>query len=83
MLPPHILDQVRAGIPGIDIMHGVLKSDLVEAEQNLDEAQQAEIESGEAMDSMERTYAEGYLDALLYLYQLTYDLSFAIGEKNA
>ena len=81
-LPPHVLNQVRAGIPGIDIMHGVLKSDLVEAEQNLDEAQKAEDESGEATDSMERTYAEGYLEALLYVYKMTYDLSFAISDQS-
>jgi hypothetical protein len=34
------------------------------------------------MDSMERTEAQGRLDALVELYQLTYQLSFAIGEKR-
>jgi hypothetical protein len=32
------------------------------------------------MDSMERTYAEGYLEALTELYALTYNLS--IDRKN-
>jgi len=40
-------------------------------------------QSGEAMDSMERTRCEGVLDTLTVLYKLTYDLSFAIQEgKN-
>lgn len=82
MLPPHILDQVRAGISGLEIMHGMLKSDLVEAEQALAEAQEAEDESEEAMDSIERAYAEGYLEALLYVYKTTYDLSFAISDQS-
>jgi hypothetical protein len=30
----------------------------------------------------EGTYAEGFLDALTALYNLTYQLSFAIGEKH-
>jgi hypothetical protein len=34
------------------------------------------------MDSMERTRCEGFLDALTALYQLTYQLSFAIAEKE-
>ena len=36
----------------------------------------------DAMLSMDRTRAEGRLDALAELYKLTYDLSFAIGAKN-
>jgi hypothetical protein len=34
------------------------------------------------MDSMERKYCEGFLDALTALYKLTYDLSFAIGVRE-
>jgi hypothetical protein len=48
---------------------------MVDAEVRLQEAQEQEDYSGEAMDSMERTYAEGYLEALTELYALTYNLS--------
>lgn len=64
-------------IPLIDIMHGELKNLMLIAEQNLEEAQAIEDETEEAMDSMERTYAEGYFDALIECYKLTYDLMFA------
>ena len=50
-------------------------------EKELERAQEIEDESEEAMDSMERKYCEGFLDSLTALYQLTYQLSFAIGEK--
>ena len=36
----------------------------------------------EAMDSMERKYWEGQLDALGHVYSLTYDLSFATMERE-
>jgi len=81
-LPPHLQRMVNAGVPGLDIMHGELKNLMLIAEQELAEAQAIEDESEEAMDSMERTRCEGVLDTLVYLYKLTYDLSFAIGGKN-
>jgi hypothetical protein len=56
---------------------------MLEAEQELTEAQRVEDETEEAMDSMERKYWEGQLDALSHLYSLTYDLSFAIAAKEA
>jgi hypothetical protein len=74
---------VEAEVSGLDIMHGELKNLMLLGEKELERTLIVEQESGEAMDSMERTYAEGYLDALVSLYQLTYDLSFAIGDKNA
>jgi hypothetical protein len=82
-LPPHLQRMVDAKVSGLDIMHGELKNLMLIGEQDLADNQKAEDESGEAMDSMERTYAEGYLDALVGMYQLTYQLSFAIGDKNA
>lgn len=78
-LDPYLQRQVNHGISGIDIMHGHLKVLMLQAEQELEEAQRVEDESEEAMDSMERKYWEGQLDALSHLYSLTYDLSFAIG----
>jgi hypothetical protein len=73
---------VDLGMDGADIMHGELKVLMVEAEQQLTLAQEQEDESEEAMDSMERTYAEGYLEALVDLYKLTYDIAFAKGANH-
>ena len=82
-LDPYLQKQVDHGISGIDIIHGHLKVLMLEAEQQLTEAQRVEDETEEAMDSMERKYWEGQLDALVHLYGLTYDLSFAIAAKEA
>ena len=75
---------VNAGVSGIDIMHGQLKIDLLEAEAQYAEAQQIEEDNdySDAMESMERKYWEGYSDALVRCYGLTYDISFAIMEKT-
>ena len=81
-LPPHLQRMVDAGVTGLDIMHGELKNLMLIAEQELTEAIEREEETEEAMDSMDRTNAEGRLDTLVELYQLTYQLSFAIGERN-
>jgi hypothetical protein len=61
-------------------MHGELKWLMKEAEEQLELAQEAEDKSGEAMDSMDRTYWQGQLDALSHVYELTYQLSFAIAD---
>ena len=81
-LQPHLQRLVNAGVSGLDIMHGELKNLMLIAEQELAEAIAQEEETEEAMDSMERTHAEGVLDTLVSLYDLTYQLSFAIGERN-
>ena len=81
-LPPHLQRMVNAGVSGLDIMHGELKNLMLIAERDLSSALEQELLSEEAMDSMDRTRCEGYLDALADLYKLTYDLSFAIGAKN-
>ncbi len=81
-LPAHLQRLVDVGVSGLDIMHGELKNLMLIGEQDLAHAQEAEDLSMEAMDSMERTYAEGYLDALTFMYKLTYDLSFAIGARD-
>ena len=81
-LPPHLQRLVNAGVPGLDIMHGELKNLMLIAEQDLASALEQEEFSEEAMDSMVRTECEGRLDMLVELYKLTYDLSFAIGEKE-
>jgi len=81
-LPPHLQRMVDAGVTGLDIMHGELKNLMLIAEQELAEAQALEDETEEAMDSMVRTECEGRLDALVAVYELTYQLSFAIGARD-
>ena len=81
-VPVHLQRMIDAGVNGLDIMHGELKNLMLIAEQELAEAQAIEDESEEAMDSMDRTRCEGALDTLVELYNLTYQLSFAIGARN-
>jgi hypothetical protein len=81
-LPPHLQRLVNAGVSGLDIMHGELKNLMLIAEQDLASALEQEELSEEAMDSMVRTECEGRLDMLVALYELTYQLSFAIGARN-
>jgi hypothetical protein len=81
-LPPHLQRMVNAGVSGLDIMHGELKNLMLIAEQDLADALEQEELSEEAMDSMVRTECEGRLDTLTELYNLTYQLSFAIGERQ-
>lgn len=82
MLPDYLKNAINAGATGLDVMHGHLKTLMLEAERELEEAQRVEDETEEAMDSMERKYWEGQLDALSHIYSLTYDLSFAIADKE-
>jgi len=81
-IPPHLQKQIEVGSSALDTMHGHLKELLYEAEHELEQAQEEEDRTEEAMDSMERRYWEGQVDALSYLYSLTYALSFAIQERN-
>lgn len=81
-LDDHLQRQVDHGSSGLDIMHGHLKFLMLEAEKELERAQEIEDETEEAMDSMERKYWEGQCDALSHLYSLTYALAFAIQERN-
>lgn len=84
-LEPYLQRQVDHGISGIDVMHGHLKVLMLQAEKELEEAQRIEEENdySDAMESMERKYWEGQVDALTHLYSLTYDLSFAIAAREA
>ena len=81
-LPPHLQRMVNAGVSGLDILHGELKNLMLMAESDLAEASEREQETEEAMDSMVRTECEGRLDALVAVYELTYQLSFAIGVRE-
>jgi hypothetical protein len=82
MLPDYLKNAINAGATGLDVMHGHLKTLMLEAEEQLTLAQEEEDRTEEAMDSMERKYWEGQCDALAHLYSLTYDLSFAIADRE-
>lgn len=76
-LDPYLMKLVELGMDGADILHGHLKVLMVEAEAILDRCIQVEEYSEDAMDSMARTEATGYLDALSEVYALTYAIAFA------
>ena len=83
-LEPRLQKLIDLGESGTDIMHGELKNLMYKAEQELAEAQRIEEENdySDAMESMERKYWEGQLDALTHVYSLTYALAFAIAERK-
>ena len=82
ILEPRLQKLIDLGETGTDIMHGELKNLMLEAETQLGLAQAYEDETEEAIDSMERKYWEGQLDALVHVYGLTYQLAFAISERK-
>lgn len=84
-LEPHLQRMVDAGLTGIDIMHGELKNLMLVAEYDYSELvkQEEEDDYSDAMLSMDRTRAEGRMDALTELYKMTYDISFAISAREA
>jgi len=79
-LPPHLQRMVNANVSGLDILHGELKNLMLIDEQLLSEYTNQDDE--EYDQTVDRLTLEGHLDALVELYQLTYDLSFAIGARN-
>ena len=82
-LNPRLQKLVDIGESGLDIMHGELKNMMLEAEENWESAKNNEPPLAEDEYDESDDYHEGYLDALAVVYQLTYSLSFAIGDKNA
>jgi hypothetical protein len=71
-LSPQLKKAVEADISGLDIIHGELKNLMYEVETKLSVAL-----LGEGYEDL-----EGRLDAFVEVYKLTYQLSFAIGDKN-
>ena len=82
-LDPRIQKLIDLGESGTDILHGELKNLMYEAEQQLIEAQTIEEENdySDALESMERKYWEGMLDAYSHVYGLTYQLAFALSDR--
>jgi hypothetical protein len=82
-LEPRLQKLIDMGESGTDILHGELKNLMLEAENDYNEIEAEEREGGysDAMLSMERTRAEGRMDALVEVYALTYQLAFAISDR--
>jgi len=67
-LSPRLQKLVDMGESGTNILHGELKNLMLDAEQSYMQG--------------ESKYHEGMLDAYATVYQLTYELAFAIGERR-
>ena len=82
-LDPRLQLAVNMGVSGTDILHGELKNLMLQAETEYLEIEKEEREGGysDAMLSMDRTRAEGRMDALVEVYALTYQLAFAINDR--
>ena len=83
-LDPRLQKLIDLGESGTDILHGELKNLIYEAEKEYLEIEEEEREGGysDAMLSMDRTRAEGRMDALVEVYALTYQLAFAIADRS-
>jgi hypothetical protein len=83
-LDPRLQKLIDLGESGTDILHGELKNLMLEAEKEYNEIATEEEEGGysDAMLSMDRTRAEGRMDALVEVYALTYQLAFAIADRS-
>jgi hypothetical protein len=82
-LEPRIQRLVDAGLSGTDILHGELKNMMYEAEQEYLQLEENADSDEEYEDTVRRLMLEGYLNALVSIYTLTYNLSFAIQERAA
>jgi hypothetical protein len=71
-LAPNLQKLINMGESGTDILHGELKNLMYDTQTRL-----SGIEDGPARD-----YLEGVLDAYANVYQLTYQLAFAIADRT-
>ena len=84
-LSPRLQKLVDLGESGTDILHGELKNMMLECEKELIPLLENSEELGsdeDYEDTVQRLYNEGYMDALAGVYQLTYELSFAIADRR-
>jgi hypothetical protein len=82
---PRLQKLVDLGESGTDILHGELKNMMYECEKILVPLLENSDELGsdeEYEDTVERLYNSGYMDALSSVYALTYQLAFAISDRN-
>ena len=68
-IPPHLEKGLEdISIPLIDLMHGHLKVEMLDCEEQLNNL-------SETQDVPMYNYMQGYMEALTNLYALTYNLS--------
>jgi hypothetical protein len=68
-IPPHLEKALEdISIPLIDLMHGHLKIEMLDCEEELNNL-------SEIQDVPRYNYVQGYMEALTNLYALTYNLS--------
>jgi hypothetical protein len=70
---------VDMGESGTDILHGELKNLMYQTEQAL--AEYTDHDNEQYDQTVDRLHLEGMLDAYVKVYQLTYDLAFAISDR--
>jgi len=79
-LSPRLQKLVDMGESGTDILHGELKNLMYETEQAL--AEYTDHDNEEYDQTVDRLHLEGQLDAFATVYQLTYELAFAISDRQ-
>jgi hypothetical protein len=78
-LDPRLQKLIDMGESGTDILHGELKNLMYQTEQAL--AEYTDHDNEQYDQTVDRLHLEGMLDAYVKVYQLTYDLSFAISDR--
>jgi len=79
-LEPRLQKLVDLGESGTDILHGELKNLMYQTEQAL--AEYTDHDDEQYDQTVDRLHLEGMLDAYVEVYQLTYQLAFAISERT-
>jgi hypothetical protein len=78
-LDPRLQKLIDLGESGTNILHGELKNLMYQTEQALSEYTDHDNEQYD--QTVDRLHLEGMLDAYVEVYQLTYDLAFAISDR--
>jgi hypothetical protein len=78
-LDPRLQKLIDLGESGTNILHGELKNLMYQTEQAL--AEYTDHENEQYDQTVDRLHLEGMLDAYVEVYQLTYDLAFAIADR--
>jgi hypothetical protein len=79
-LDPRLQKLIDLGESGTNILHGELKNLMYQTEQAL--AEYTDHDNEEYDQTVDRLHLEGMLDAYVEVYQLTYDLAFAISDRT-
>ena len=78
-LDPRLQKLIDLGESGTNILHGELKNLMYQTEQAL--AEYTDHDDEQYDQTVDRLHLEGMLDAYVEVYQLTYQLAFAISDR--